>query len=133
MVFHPIGTSRRVILSYDRLCRLAGLRLVCVNRPGRFGTDLPSGSDLPKHRAFVDTFCADVAAVLQALLVGRVSILAVSTGAPFAWAFATKYPQYCTGRVLGLSCWVAKQVRLPYRHVFLFLLVHRTVSFLRVS
>lgn len=108
VVFQPHGACRRMIVLLEEKARAAGLFLICVNRPGQFGTSRPSeASGGSKPAAVVSAVVSDVVAVLDQLHVEQASILCFSTGTPLALAFAAMHPTRVTGQFVGIASWMA--------------------------
>lgn len=91
----------------EMMARNAGLFLICVNRPGQFGTALPTdASGGTKPASMIGAAAGDVVAVLDELKIENASVLCISSGTPWGLAFASKYPKRTTGRILGAGCWL---------------------------
>jgi len=102
LIFYPLGASRRLALFLDKPARSSGARLICVNRPGMGKTSCSGGSQ--EH---LDCSCSDAAAVLESLGIHRTSVLFFCAGAPFAFAFCSRFRDLLTGRIAGCSSWVS--------------------------
>ncbi len=83
--FHGTPDSRRARHPDDGLARVAGVRLLAIDRPGI------GASDHDPHRS-LGSFADDVTALLDRLAVDRCSVLAWSAGAVPALAFAARHP-----------------------------------------
>ncbi|CAJ1344114.1 unnamed protein product [Effrenium voratum] len=105
VLFYPMGSSRKALALVEPIARLKGLRLISVNRPGK-GTS-PASAEGDSAVAQLEGAADDVAAVLRELKVPRASVLFLCAGTPFALRFAAKYPELCSGKMLGIACWVS--------------------------
>jgi pimeloyl-ACP methyl ester carboxylesterase len=85
-----IGSPLRASVELARAIERLGLRWICVQRPG-FGA-----SDAAPGRRMVD-FAADVAALAAALDIGRLALVGVSAGGPYALACARGLPAGLVG------------------------------------
>uniref|UniRef100_A0A7S4JKJ3 AB hydrolase-1 domain-containing protein n=1 Tax=Odontella aurita TaxID=265563 RepID=A0A7S4JKJ3_9STRA len=103
LYWYPGGGNRRLLLSYHKAAIEASLHLICVNRPGMGGTSLASGRSPADHTS---TACEDAIAVLDFLGVGQVNLLFMCAGAPFALAFASRYPTRLSGQLVGIAPYV---------------------------
>ncbi|CAE7941101.1 Wdr33 [Symbiodinium sp. KB8] len=109
LTFYPLGSSRQALVLVEEAANKAKLRLLCTNRPGNGSTspplDPPEGvSAIAWH---LETAVDDARALLAKLQIAKVSILFFCAGTPFALRFASKYPELCTGRMLGVAPWVS--------------------------
>jgi pimeloyl-ACP methyl ester carboxylesterase len=91
LFFHGCPDTRWAARSGEAAALRAGVRLVCVNRPG-YGRS----SVAPSTHA---TVADDAAAVLDALGIGEVGVLGMSVGGAYAAAFAARHAH----RVRGLG------------------------------
>lgn len=90
--WHGCPDTRWAAMTGDAAARAAGVRLVCLNRPGYgHSTAVPS-----THT----TVAADAVAVLGWLGIDRFAALGMSVGGPYAAACAARYPDRVTA--LGL-------------------------------
>lgn len=92
LFFHGCPDTRWAARFADVDARDAGVRLLCVNRPG-YGR---SGRDASTHASVAD----DAAAVLDHLQVSEVAALGMSVGGAYAAAFASRHPTRT--RALGI-------------------------------
>jgi pimeloyl-ACP methyl ester carboxylesterase len=91
LFFHGCPDTRWAARSGEAAARRAGVRLVCVNRPG-YGRSSVAPST---HASVAD----DAASVLDLLGVGEVAVLGMSVGGAYAAAFAARHAD----RVRGLG------------------------------
>ncbi|CAE7839417.1 Wdr33 [Symbiodinium sp. CCMP2592] len=109
LTFYPLGSSRQALVLVEEAARKAKLRLLCANRPGNGSTspplDPPEGVSATAWH--LETAVDDARALLAKLQIVKVSILFFCAGTPFALRFASKYPELCTGRMLGVAPWVS--------------------------
>ncbi|KAI5116744.1 hypothetical protein M0805_000438 [Coniferiporia weirii] len=102
VVFLGLGCVRYVTGLYDEMAECLGLRLITIDRWGLGRTDVPPSSasrGVPEWSTVVDE-------VLDRLNINRCSIMAHSAGAPYALAFASKYPERVVGDICLLAPWV---------------------------
>ena len=92
LFFHGCPDTRRMAMTGEEAAHEAGVRLLCVNRPG-YGSSTPTDST---HTSVA----RDAAELLDLWDIERVAVLGMSTGGPYAAAFAATYPEQTT--VLGL-------------------------------
>ena len=92
---HGLGSSMYGVHPDESIAERLGVRLIAPDRPGT------GGSDAEPRRTLSD-WAADLASLLQALEVGRVSLIGWSAGGPHALAFAASQPQ-CVERVVLVS------------------------------
>jgi pimeloyl-ACP methyl ester carboxylesterase len=83
-VLHGCPDTRHVAMTGDAAARDAGVRLLCVNRPG-YGASTPYGST---HASVAD----DLAGVVTDLGVDRFAVLGMSVGSAYAIACAAQHP-----------------------------------------
>lgn len=95
LVFHGAAAGRRLPPAYRRALIARGLRPIVIQRPGYGLTD-------SSHGDHGDDSADDMAAVVERLRLKRVDLLARDTGAPAAFAFAARHPEYL-GRVVVLN------------------------------
>jgi len=88
MFFHGCPDTRWAAMTGADAARAAGVRLLCVNRPG-YGRSTPHASS---HASVAD----DAAAVLDVLGVDRVSALGMSVGGAYAVTMAGRHPDRVT-------------------------------------
>jgi pimeloyl-ACP methyl ester carboxylesterase len=86
LAFHGLPGSRLDFLSESRACAQAGVELIAVDRPG-FGQSSPEPGRVPLDWA------RDVAALANALDLGRFAVLGYSAGAKYALACAYALPE----------------------------------------
>jgi pimeloyl-ACP methyl ester carboxylesterase len=91
-VLHGCPDTRHVAMTGDAAARAAGVRLLCVNRPG-YGDSTPYDSS---HASVAD----DLVGVAATLGHGRLGVLAMSVGGGYAVACAARHPDRVA--VLGL-------------------------------
>ena len=103
LFFYPGGGSRRMLLTFSDIAASASLRLICINRPGK-GSTTSAKEHTPA--AHVGTACRDAAHVLDELKISRAGLFFMCAGAPFAMAFACRFPERTTGKLIGIACWV---------------------------
>jgi pimeloyl-ACP methyl ester carboxylesterase len=84
LVCHGTPDTRWVARTGASAAALAGVRLVCVNRPG-YGTSTPTDSTM-------SSLADDAVAVLDLLDVDRVGVLGMSVGGAYAAALAARHP-----------------------------------------
>lgn len=89
-LFHGWPGSRLMGSVLDDLCRQRGVRLIAPDRPG-FGR-----SDLQPGRTLSD-WPVDVAALADALGIGRFGVIGISNGGPYALACGALLPERLTG------------------------------------
>ncbi len=92
LFFHGCPDTRRVAMTGEHAAQEAGVRLLCVNRPG-YGSSTATAST---HTAVA----GDAAELLDLWDIERVAVLGMSVGGPYAAAFAAAYPERTTA--LGL-------------------------------
>lgn len=101
LLFYPMGACRRWAALYDLPAKLANVQLICLNRPGMGQTPTaPAGRHL-------EVACEDAAACLDHLGIAAAGALFMCAGAPFAMAFAVRYPARVVGPLVGCSSWVS--------------------------
>ena len=84
LVCHGTPDTRWIARTGASSAASAGLRLVCVNRPG-YGTSTPTDSTM-------SSAADDAVAVLDRLDVDRVGVLGMSVGGAYAAAVAARHP-----------------------------------------
>ena len=85
LFFHGCPDTRWAARSGEEAAREAGVRLLCVNRPG-YGASGPAASS---HASVAD----DAAEVLDRLGIAEVAALGMSVGGAYAAAFAARHAQ----------------------------------------
>ena len=109
LFFYPAGGSRRMLLTLSDIAVSASLKLICLNRPGKGST---STSAAEEHNTpavasqHVDTACRDAVHVLDELKISRVGLFFMCAGTPFALAFACRFPERTTEKLMGIASWV---------------------------
>jgi pimeloyl-ACP methyl ester carboxylesterase len=84
LVCHGTPDTRWVARTGAAAATAAGVRLICVNRPG-YGTSTPA-------RSTMTSVADDAVAVLDALGLDRVAVLGMSVGGAYAAALAATHP-----------------------------------------
>ena len=84
LVCHGTPDTRWIARTGASAAASAGVRLVCVNRPG-YGTSTPTGSTM-------SSVADDAVAVLDLLGLDRVGVLGMSVGGAYAAALAARHP-----------------------------------------
>jgi pimeloyl-ACP methyl ester carboxylesterase len=92
LVFHGCPDTRRIAMTGDVAAREVGVRLLAFNRPG-YGSSTP----MPSTHTSV---ARDAAELLDIWRIPEVAVLGMSVGAPYAAAFAARYPECTTGLAL---------------------------------
>jgi pimeloyl-ACP methyl ester carboxylesterase len=85
LFFHGCPDTRRIAMTGERAAHEAGVRLLCVNRPG-YGASTATAST---HTSVA----RDAAELLDLWDIERVAVLGMSVGGPYAAAFAATYPE----------------------------------------
>lgn len=93
---HGLLASRLEAAFADADARRLGLRLIAIDRPGY-------GGSVPKPERTLSEWPGDVAALAQALGLGRFHLLGISGGGPYALACARAMPERVTGLTLICS------------------------------
>ncbi|KIP12623.1 hypothetical protein PHLGIDRAFT_124132 [Phlebiopsis gigantea 11061_1 CR5-6] len=103
VVFLGLGCVRHIMGLYDEMADLMGLRLITIDRWGLGRTGSPrnkfSSGGIPEWATVVEE-------VLDHLSIDQCSIMAHSAGAPYALAFANRFPERVRGDVCLLAPWV---------------------------
>ena len=103
LFFYPAGGSRRMLLTFSDIAVSASLKLICLNRPGKGST---TSTEEHTPAAHVDTACHDAVQVLDELKISRVGLFFMCAGTPFALAFACRFPERTTEKLMGIASWV---------------------------
>jgi pimeloyl-ACP methyl ester carboxylesterase len=88
MFFHGCPDTRRMAMTGEEAAREVGVRLLAFNRPG-YGSSTPAEST---HTSVA----RDAAQLLDLWDIDSVAVLGMSTGGPYAAAFAATYPSRTT-------------------------------------
>ncbi|KAI0348692.1 hypothetical protein BDW22DRAFT_1366655 [Trametopsis cervina] len=102
VVFLGLGCVRHIMGLYDEMAELLGIRLITIDRWGLGRTDSPrlkGAKGIPEWATVVEE-------VLDALNIDQCSIMAHSAGAPYALAFASRFPERIRGDLCLLAPWV---------------------------
>ncbi|KAI0785988.1 hypothetical protein C8Q75DRAFT_773693 [Abortiporus biennis] len=102
IVFLGLGCVRQLMGLYDEMAECLGIRLVTIDRWGLGRTDTPRN----KSARGIPEWASVVEEVLDRLKIDQCSVMAHSAGAPYALAFANKYPERIRGDVCLLAPWV---------------------------
>ncbi|PIL32132.1 hypothetical protein GSI_06838 [Ganoderma sinense ZZ0214-1] len=103
VVFLGLGCVRHIMGLYDEMAECMGIRLITIDRWGLGRTDVPrlkSAGGIPEWTSVVEE-------VLDQLDIEQCSVMAHSAGAPYAMAFANRYPERIRGELCLLAPWVA--------------------------
>ncbi|CDO72390.1 hypothetical protein BN946_scf184977.g89 [Trametes cinnabarina] len=103
VVFLGLGCVRHIMGLYDEMAACMGIRLITIDRWGLGRTEVPknkSARGIPEWASLVEE-------VLDHLNIDQCSVMAHSAGAPYAMAFANRYPERIRGEVCLLAPWVA--------------------------
>ncbi|KAH9857936.1 hypothetical protein C2E23DRAFT_864945 [Lenzites betulinus] len=103
IVFLGLGCVRHIMGLYDEMAECLGIRLITIDRWGLGRTDVPknrSARGIPEWAGIVEE-------VLDRLNIDQCSIMAHSAGAPYAMAFANRFPERIRGEICLLAPWVA--------------------------
>ena len=92
LFFHGCPDTRRIAMTGEEAAQEAGVRLLCVNRPG-YGVATAAAST---HTSVA----RDATELLDLWGIEEVAVLGMSVGGPYAAAFAATYPDRVTA--LGL-------------------------------
>ena len=120
VVFLGLGCVRHIMGLYDEMAELMGLRLITIDRYastlrtllahtdciyswGLGRTDSPRGKFSARG---IPEWATVVEEVLDHLSIDQCSIMAHSAGAPYALAFANRFPERVRGDVCLLAPWV---------------------------
>ncbi|KAK7694488.1 hypothetical protein QCA50_001674 [Cerrena zonata] len=102
VVFLGLGCVRQIMGLYDEMAECLGIRLITIDRWGLGLTDSPrtkSARGIPEWAGVVEE-------VLDRLNIDQCSVMAHSAGAPYALAFANKFPERIRGDICLLAPWV---------------------------
>ncbi|EKM60921.1 uncharacterized protein PHACADRAFT_190048 [Phanerochaete carnosa HHB-10118-sp] len=102
VVFLGLGCVRHIMGLYDEMAELLGVRLITVDRWGLGRTDSPRNrlaKGIPEWASVVEE-------VLDRLNIDQCSVMAHSAGAPYALAFANRFPERIRGDVCLLAPWL---------------------------
>ncbi|KAJ3550749.1 hypothetical protein NM688_g5003 [Phlebia brevispora] len=102
VVFLGLGCVRHIMGLYDEMAECLGIRLITIDRWGLGRTDSPR-SKLLKG---IPEWASVVEEVLDRLKLDQCSVMAHSAGAPYALAFANRFPERIRGDVCLLAPWV---------------------------
>lgn len=102
VVFLGLGCVRHIMGLYDEMAECLGIRLITIDRWGLGRTDTPR----TKMTAGIPEWASVVEEVLDQLHVDQCSVMAHSAGAPYALAFANRFPERIRGDVCLLAPWV---------------------------
>ncbi|KZT06807.1 alpha/beta-hydrolase [Laetiporus sulphureus 93-53] len=102
VVFLGLGCVRHIMGLYDEMAECLGIRLITIDRWGLGRTDTPRS----KSVMGIPEWAAVVEEVLDLLHIDRCSVMAHSAGAPYALAFANRYPERICGDICLLAPWV---------------------------
>ncbi|OSD06058.1 hypothetical protein PYCCODRAFT_1431877 [Trametes coccinea BRFM310] len=103
VVFLGLGCVRHIMGLYDEMAECMGIRLITIDRWGLGRTEVPknkSARGIPEWAGLVEE-------VLDHLNIDQCSVMAHSAGAPYAMAFANRFPERIRGEVCLLAPWVA--------------------------
>ncbi|OBZ78789.1 hypothetical protein A0H81_00608 [Grifola frondosa] len=103
VVFLGLGCVRHIMGLYDEMAECLGIRLITIDRWGLGRTDTArskSAKGIPEWASVVEE-------VLDQLHINQCSVMAHSAGAPYALAFANRFPERIRGDVCLLAPWVA--------------------------
>ncbi|CCM00883.1 uncharacterized protein FIBRA_02929 [Fibroporia radiculosa] len=102
VVFLGLGCVRHIMGLYDEMAECLGLRLITIDRWGLGRTDIPRS----KAARGILEWTSVVEEVLDQLHIDQCSVMAHSAGAPYALAFANRFPERIRGDVCLLAPWV---------------------------
>ncbi|KAH9937529.1 uncharacterized protein B0H18DRAFT_971064 [Fomitopsis serialis] len=102
VVFLGLGCVRHIMGLYDEMAECLNIRLITIDRWGLGRTDSPRS----KSARGIPEWAHVVEEVLDRLKIDQCSVMAHSAGAPYALAFANKYPERVRGEVCLLAPWV---------------------------
>ncbi|KAI8995476.1 hypothetical protein BD414DRAFT_479664 [Trametes punicea] len=103
VVFLGLGCVRHIMGLYDEMAQCMGIRLITIDRWGLGRTDVPKN----KSARGIPEWAGVVEEVLDQLDIDQCSVMAHSAGAPYAMAFANRFPERIRGEVCLLAPWVA--------------------------
>ncbi|THH32016.1 hypothetical protein EUX98_g2186 [Antrodiella citrinella] len=102
VVFLGLGCVRHLMGLYDEMAECLGVRLITIDRWGLGRTSTPRS----KSARGIAEWASVVEEVLDRLNIDQCSVMAHSAGAPYALAFANKFPERIRGDVCLLAPWV---------------------------
>ncbi|KAH8100589.1 hypothetical protein BXZ70DRAFT_893344 [Cristinia sonorae] len=102
IVFLGLGCVRHLMGLYDEMAGCLGVRLITIDRWGLGRTSVPRS----KSARGIPEWASVVEEVLDRLNIDQCSVMAHSAGAPYALAFANKFPERIRGDVCLLAPWV---------------------------
>ncbi|KAH9835710.1 uncharacterized protein C8Q71DRAFT_709389 [Rhodofomes roseus] len=102
VVFLGLGCVRHIMGLYDEMAECLNIRLITIDRWGLGRTDSPRS----KSARGIPEWAYVVEEVLDRLKIDQCSVMAHSAGAPYALAFANKYPERIRGEVCLMAPWV---------------------------
>ncbi|KZT74780.1 alpha/beta-hydrolase, partial [Daedalea quercina L-15889] len=102
VVFLGLGCVRHIMGLYDEMAECLNIRLITIDRWGLGRTDNPRN----KSARGIPEWAYVVEEVLDRLKIEQCSVMAHSAGAPYALAFANRYPDRIRGEVCLLAPWV---------------------------
>ncbi|KAI0082190.1 hypothetical protein K474DRAFT_1671314 [Panus rudis PR-1116 ss-1] len=99
-----LGCVRQIMGLYDEMAECLGIRLITIDslRWGLGRTDTPRA----KSARGIPEWAGVVEEILDQLHIDQCSIMAHSAGAPYALAFANKFPERIRGDICLLAPWV---------------------------
>ncbi|KAI0662664.1 hypothetical protein C8Q70DRAFT_1149034 [Cubamyces menziesii] len=103
VVFLGLGCVRHIMGLYDEMAECMGIRLITIDRWGLGRTEVPKN----KSARGIPEWAGIVEEVLDQLGIDQCSVMAHSAGAPYAMAFANRFPERIRGEVCLLAPWVA--------------------------
>ncbi|GBE78189.1 predicted protein [Sparassis crispa] len=111
VVFLGLGCVRHIMGLYDEMAECLGIRLITIDRWGLGRTDTPRS----KSTRGIPEWASVVEEVLDQMHIDQCSVMAHSAGAPYALAFANKYPERIRGDICLLAPWVGGGEGAGYR------------------
>ncbi|KAH9946830.1 hypothetical protein B0H21DRAFT_384841 [Amylocystis lapponica] len=102
VVFLGLGCVRHIMGLYDEMAECLGIRLITIDRWGLGRTDTPRS----KTAKGIPEWASVVEEVLDRMHIDQCSVMAHSAGAPYALAFASRYPERIRGDICLLAPWV---------------------------
>ncbi|KAI1797724.1 hypothetical protein LXA43DRAFT_877083 [Ganoderma leucocontextum] len=103
VIFLGLGCVRHIMGLYDEMAECMGIRLITIDRWGLGRTGVPKS----KSARGIPEWASVVGEVLDQLDIEQCSVMAHSAGAPYAMAFANRYPERIRGEICLLAPWVA--------------------------
>ena len=118
--FTPMGPNRRILeLVVNHYAEKfecdKDVMFLCVNRPGKCGTssststkqyDDKTANVMSDEMQHVQTSCDDIITILDHYGTQQTSLFYMCAGSTFAYSFASKYPERCSGYIIGIASWV---------------------------